>query len=185
MELKKKINHQALSSGRKPSAFSLFALLLSLLLSLGCFFPALYDVARAADKSEEEILKEQLQQREEKLWQNANKDLQAGKDQEAADFFYSIISNIPIRHGRRRLYGRRQISSGSLPLAVLMPTGRKFRNCSAPLPLIIRNHPICLMPIMRWQTPIIRCVSTGKPLPISVFLSSVLLIHRGRMRPCT
>jgi len=86
MELKKKINHPALFSGRKPYAFSLFALF-SLLLSLGCFFPALYDRAQAADKSEEEVLQEQLKQREENLWQKANKDLQAGRDQEAAESF--------------------------------------------------------------------------------------------------
>ncbi|MCJ7603336.1 MAG: tetratricopeptide repeat protein [Desulfobulbaceae bacterium] len=89
--MKKKINHQALSSGRKPAAFSLFALLLF----FGCFFPALYDVARAADKSEDEILKEQLQQREEKLWQNANKDFQAGKNQEAAGFFLQYYKQYP------------------------------------------------------------------------------------------
>jgi len=86
MELKKKINHPDLFSGRKPAAFSLFALL-SLLLSLGCFFPTLYDRAQAADKSKEKVLQEQLKQREENLWQKANKDFQADRDQEAAESF--------------------------------------------------------------------------------------------------
>jgi len=91
MELKKKINHPALLSGRKPSAFFLFALLLF----LGCFSPVFADMAQAADKSKEESLKEQLQQRQDKLWQNANKDLQAGRDQEAAESFIQYYRQYP------------------------------------------------------------------------------------------
>ncbi|MEW6289195.1 MAG: tetratricopeptide repeat protein [Thermodesulfobacteriota bacterium] len=93
MELKKKIKYPALSSRRKPAAFS-FCAFLSLLLFLGCFSPALCEVA-AAGKSEEKISKEQLRQREEKLWQDADRDFQAGKDQEAADFFLQYYRQYP------------------------------------------------------------------------------------------
>ena len=94
MELKKKINHPASCPGRKPSAFSFF-ILLSLLLGLGCFFPSFSKVARAADKSEEEILQEQLQLREDNLWQRASKDFQAGKDRDAVDNFLQYYRQYP------------------------------------------------------------------------------------------
>ncbi|MBU0965753.1 MAG: tetratricopeptide repeat protein [Proteobacteria bacterium] len=94
MELKKKINHPAQCPGRKPSAFSFFALLF-LLVALGCLFSPFANAARAADKSEEEILQEQLKLQEENLWQNANKDFQAGKDQEAADYFFQYYRQYP------------------------------------------------------------------------------------------
>jgi TolA-binding protein len=94
MELKKIINYPTPCSREKPSAFSFFALL-SFLLALGCFFSPFSNAVRAADKSEEEILQEQLKQREDNLWQNANKDFQAGKDQEAADYFFQYYRQYP------------------------------------------------------------------------------------------
>jgi len=94
MELKKKINHPAPCSGRKPSVFPFFVPL-SLLLALGCFCSLFSNVARAADKSEEEILQEQLQLREDNLWQKAGKDFQAGKDRDAADCFLQYYRQYP------------------------------------------------------------------------------------------
>ena len=51
------------------------------------FFFSFFQGGTGADKSEEEILQEQLQLREDNLWQKASKDFQTGKDRDAADNF--------------------------------------------------------------------------------------------------
>ncbi|MBI5559354.1 MAG: tetratricopeptide repeat protein [Deltaproteobacteria bacterium] len=94
MELKKKMNDPGFFPRGKRGALSFF-LLLSVLLCHDFFSPVSFNLARAADKTEEEILQETLRQREVKLWQDANAALQAGKDQEAAEFFLRYYKKFP------------------------------------------------------------------------------------------
>lgn len=52
-------------------------------------------LAGAADKTEEQILQELLQQREDRLWTDANDALLAGKEKEAAQFFLRFYRKFP------------------------------------------------------------------------------------------
>ncbi|MFZ5772292.1 MAG: tetratricopeptide repeat protein [Thermodesulfobacteriota bacterium] len=93
MELKEKTNHPVPSWRRRFSAVSFFILLFFPLLLGG--LPPLHQPGPAVAKSDEEVLQEQLKQREESLWQGANEDFLAGREQEAADAFFQYYRQYP------------------------------------------------------------------------------------------